>query len=66
MISGFDAEGLMPPITITPSDHQGGGAGRVARWNGERWEPVSDWVAAYQDIVQVEIDEGAAAYQQGN
>lgn len=66
MISDFDAEGLMPPITITESDHQGGGAGRVAQWNGERWEPVSDWVAAYQEIVQAEIDQGAADFLQGN
>lgn len=66
MISDFDAEGLMPPITITASDHQGGGAGRVSQWNGERWEPVSDWTAAYQDVVQVEIEEGAEAFRQGN
>lgn len=66
MISDFDAEGLMPPITITASDHQGGGAGRVSQWNGERWEPVSDWTAAYQDVVQAEIEEGAEAFRQGN
>lgn len=66
MISDFDAEGLMPPITITARDHQGGGAGRVSQWNGERWEPVSDWTAAYQDVVQREIDEGAEAFLQGN
>lgn len=66
MISDFDAAGLMPPITITASDHQGGGAGRVSQWNGDRWEPVSDWTAAYQDVVQAEIEEGAEAFRQGN
>lgn len=65
-IKDFDAEGLMPKITITPKDHQGGGAGRVSRWNGEAWEPVSDWGAAYQDIVWKEIEEGAAAYEKGD
>lgn len=65
-IEGFDAEGLMPEITITPEDHQGGGAGRVSRWNGEAWEPVSDWGAAYQDIVRKEIEDGAKAYEGGN
>lgn len=64
-IKDFDAEGLMPKITITPEDHQGGGAGRVSRWNGEAWEPVSDWGAAYQDIVRKEIEEGAKAYKAG-
>lgn len=66
MIENFDAEGLMPPITITAEDHQGGGAGRVSQWNGEAWEPVSDWGAAFQDIVQIEIDAGAEAFAQGN
>lgn len=66
MISDFDAEGLMPSITITEQDHQGGGAGRVSQWNGEAWEPVSDWSAAYQDIVQIEIDQGAEDFLQGN
>ncbi len=65
-IKDFDAEGLMPEITITPEDHQGGGAGRVSRWNGEAWEPVSDWGAAYQDIVRKEIEDGAKAYEGGN
>ncbi len=66
MIENFDAEGLMPPITITPQDHQGGGYGRVAQWTGEEWEPVSDWTTAYQEIVQEEIDAGAAEYSGGN
>ena len=64
-ISDFSAEGLMPPITITPKDHQGGGYGRVSQWNGSEWEPVGDWTAAYQDIVQSEIDAGATNYAQG-
>lgn len=66
MISDFDGEGLMPPVTITEQDHQGGGAGRVSQWNGEAWEPISDWTAAYQEIVQVEIDQGAEDFLQGN
>lgn len=65
-IENFDAEGLMPPVTITAQDHQGGGAGRVSQWNGEAWEPVSDWGSAYQDLVQEEIDAGAAAFKEGN
>jgi branched-chain amino acid transport system substrate-binding protein len=66
MIENFDAEGLMPAITITAQDHQGGGAGRVSQWNGEAWEAVGDWGAAFQEIVQIEIDAGAEAFEQGN
>lgn len=65
-IAGFDAEGLMPPITITAEDHQGGGAGRVSQWDGQAWVPVSDWHAAYPELVREVIEESAAHYGQGN
>ena len=66
MIENFDADGLMPAITITPEDHQGGGAGRVAQWDGSAWVPVSDWHAAYPEVVRAEIEESAAHYGAGN
>lgn len=64
-IENFDAEGLMPPVTITAQDHQGGGAGRVSQWNGEAWEPVGEWGAHFQEIVQKEIEEGAQGFREG-
>lgn len=63
MIKDFNAQGLMPPITITAKDHQGGGYGRVSQWDGTAWVPKSDWTNAYQDIVWEEIKKGAAEYQ---
>ncbi|MBK1692351.1 ABC transporter substrate-binding protein [Ectothiorhodospira mobilis] len=65
MIDGFDARGLMPPVTLTHKDHQGGGYGRVSQWNGAAWEPVTDWFHAYQDIVWEEIEQDAAAFREG-
>ncbi|MAM76963.1 ABC transporter substrate-binding protein [uncultured Tistrella sp.] len=50
-IRDFDAEGLLPPTTLTPEDHQGGGAGRMAAWDGTRWVAKTDWFAAHQDLV---------------
>jgi branched-chain amino acid transport system substrate-binding protein len=51
MLKEFDAEGLMPKLTITDKDHQGGGWGRVSEWDGKQWAPMSDWSTAYQDEV---------------
>jgi len=50
-IKNFTAEGMLPPITITKGDHQGGGKGRIAQWDGKRWVPKSDWAAADQDVI---------------
>ena len=65
-ITDYDAEGLMPAVTITPADHQGGGAGRVSQWDGSAWVPVSDWHAAYPDLIRQVIEESAAEYKAGH
>lgn len=65
-IEGFDAEGMMPAVTFTEEDHQGGGYGRVSQWNGEAWEPITDWFTAHQDIVWEEIAKDAAEFRAGN
>ena len=64
-IENFDAEGLMPPITITAQDHQGGGMGRVSQWDGSAWVPVTEWGSFYGEIVQKEIDAGAQGFREG-
>ena len=54
-ITSFNAEGLMAPMSTTKDDHQGGGRGRVARWDGTKFVPQSDWGNANQDVVWAEI-----------
>jgi branched-chain amino acid transport system substrate-binding protein len=54
-INNFTAEGLLPGVTVTPKDHQGGGKGRVARWDGAKFVPQTDWYTANQDLVWEEI-----------
>ncbi len=62
-ISDFTAEGLLPPTTLTERDHQGGGRGRVAQWDGSKWVPKSPWNAAYQDIVWDLVRKSAEEYK---
>ncbi len=50
-LKGFTADGLLPPVTVTAEDHQGGGQGRIATWDGAAWKPDTGWYAAYQDVV---------------
>lgn len=54
-ITNFTAEGMLPPTTVTKEDHQGGGRGRIARWDGEKFVPATDWFTANQDVVWGEI-----------
>jgi branched-chain amino acid transport system substrate-binding protein len=50
-LKGFTADGLLPPVTLTAEDHQGGGQGRIATWDGKAWKADTGWFAAYQDVV---------------
>lgn len=51
----FTAEGLLPGVTTTKDDHQGGGKGRIVRWDGTKFVAQTGWMAANQDVVWAEI-----------
>ena len=50
-IKNFDLGGFLPPMTVTPRDHEGGGFVRVYQVKGTEWVPVSDWIRGYRDEV---------------
>ena len=57
---GFD--GLLQPISITPTDHEGGGAARIQQWDGAKWVLQTDWIKADTDLVKALVAEKSAAY----
>lgn len=65
-IKGFTAEGLIPPITVSAQDHQGGGYGRISQWDGAHWTPKTDWYAAYQDVVMDLVKRTTAEFKKAN
>src|SRR5467141_312672 len=60
-ISNFTLGGLVPPLKITPADHEGGGLVQIWQVKGGKFEKVTDWFAAYQDVVGKHIKAAAAA-----
>jgi branched-chain amino acid transport system substrate-binding protein len=54
--------GLMQNLTLSCSDHEGGGAARVQQWDGSQWTLVSDWIAADRALLRPLIDEKSAAF----
>ena len=58
-ISGFSLGGLVPPLKITPQDHEGGGWVKVYQVKGGSLQPVGDWFRAYPDILQKNIQADA-------
>jgi branched-chain amino acid transport system substrate-binding protein len=59
-ISGFTLGGLVPPLKITNTDHEGGGLVQIWQVKGGKFEKVTEWFAAYQDVVAKHIKEAGA------
>lgn len=57
------AYGLVQPLELSIKDHEGGGAGKILQWDGEKWNIVSNgWVRSDREFLLPLIYERAAAY----
>jgi branched-chain amino acid transport system substrate-binding protein len=56
-ISNFTLGGLVPPLKVTPTDHEGGGLVQIWQVKGGKFVKETDWFAAYQDVVAKHIKE---------
>jgi branched-chain amino acid transport system substrate-binding protein len=51
-IHDFTLGGLVPPLQMTPTDHEGGGWVRIFQVKGGKFVAATDWVHAYRDVVE--------------
>ena len=58
------AEGLLPPLTLSCRDHEGGGGVKFQQWDGTQWNTISDWIAPDQALVRPLVEASAARYAQ--
>ncbi|MDP1692008.1 MAG: ABC transporter substrate-binding protein [Burkholderiaceae bacterium] len=61
-LRGFDANGLLPALTVTAKDHGGGGKTRIELWDGAKWIPQGDWFADYNDLVWSTVKQHSAEF----
>src|SRR5947209_4151789 len=54
-IKDFDLQGFLPPMTVSPKDHEGGGWVRMYQVKGTEWVPVTDWVRGYREEVMAMV-----------
>jgi len=51
-IRDFTLGGLVPPLEITPTDHEGGGWVQVFQVKGGKFVKETDWFRAYRGVVE--------------
>ncbi len=59
-ISNFTLGGLVPPLKITPTDHEGGGLVQIWQVKGGKFEKVTDWFSAYPAVLAKHIKAAGA------
>ena len=57
-VKDFSLGGILPPMTITPQDHEGGGWVRIFKVEGEGFVPMTDWMHGYREVVMQLVMEG--------
>ena len=58
-ISNFTLGGLVPPLKITTTDHEGGGLVQIWQVQGGQFVKTTDWFSAYPDVLAKHIKEAA-------
>src|SRR5712664_2419076 len=58
-IKDFTLGGRVPPLEITPTDHEGGGWVQVWQVRGGKLVRETDWFKAYSDVIQDELKQAA-------
>lgn len=61
-LRALGAVGLVQPLKLSCSDHEGGGAVRFQQWDGTRWTVISDWIQADRPLLRPIIEASARQY----
>jgi branched-chain amino acid transport system substrate-binding protein len=54
-IHDFTLDGLVPPLNITASDHEGGGWVQIYQAKGGKFIKETDWIHAYPEVVAAAV-----------
>src|SRR5206468_2193151 len=63
-LKALGVEGLLPPLTFSCRDHEGGGGVKFRQWDGKQWTVLTDWIAPDQALVWPLVEASAAKYAQ--
>jgi len=54
-IADFTLDGIVPPLKITPEDHEGGGWVQIFQAKGGKFVKATEWFRAYPEVVAAAV-----------
>ena len=54
-VKDFTLGGLVPPMAITPADHEGGGWVQIWSVKGGKLVKVKDWFQGYRPVIEKQL-----------
>ena len=54
-VKGLTLGGLLPPLEVTPADHEGGGWVQIWQVKGGKLVKTKDWFQGYRPVIQKHI-----------
>jgi len=54
-IHDFTLGGIVPPLNITPTDHEGGGWVQIYQTKGGKFVKETEWIHAYPEVVAAAV-----------
>ncbi len=61
-VEALGAKGLFHSIDVTWDNHEGDGYVTFQRWDGKKWNVVSDWIAPDWKLLRPIIEKSSEAY----
>jgi len=62
MLKKIGADGFMPPLHVSCNDHEGSGLVKFQKWDGKKWNVITDWMEPERKLIRANIEESAAKY----
>jgi branched-chain amino acid transport system substrate-binding protein len=55
-------EGVLQPLKVSCSDHEGTRAGRIQQWDGKKWNVISEWYESDDKVLKPMVAAAAKKY----
>jgi branched-chain amino acid transport system substrate-binding protein len=61
-VEALGAQGLLSPLKVSWTDHEGNAAAKIQQWTGTEWKPLTEWIVGDRSLFIDALQQKAADY----